>query len=160
MSLLGDELREAIERVTAPDVYKRAHAATVRTQHDDGTIDVDVDHPSIKTLSNCPLRVGIVGARVLVPEGTRLAISFENGDPDKYYAHGIDQDPDAARGVARMDDEVHGGWLLGIASPGGGPITWTYFPADTVPPPPPMPGLIELRKGLIKTASEEVFLRD
>lgn len=146
----------AVQSNELPQVYRETHAATVRAQNSDDTIDLEVDDARILRIASVPLRVGIPGARVLVDEKTRVRLVFEDGDPSKPYATSIDADPTASKGVARIDDTVNLGTL---SYTGPGVLTWVD---PTVPPiiatkvisstPVPL-------RGLISSGSAKVMIR-
>lgn len=125
---LGQEFRQRARwaRALGPlSPYDGAHGATVRVQHDDGTVDLECDSAAIGNVTDVPLRIGISHARVIVDEGTRVRLAFEGGDPEKPYAFGADMNPDAERGVARLDDVVDGGELMIVTSTLMGPTAFS-----------------------------------
>jgi len=151
---------QAVQSNAIPLVYRETHAATVRSQNSDDTVDLEVDDQRIKQIAKVPLRVGLPGARVLVDEGLRVRLGFEDGDPSKPYATGIDADPTASAGVARVGDAC--GYLYaqlgatGIAalyySPTQAPsANWSGVPMATAPPTPVTPGApIQIQTGSAK----------
>jgi len=105
------ELRTALpgDPTYAPGLarYARPYPGTVRAQSADGTLAIACDDPSVGDgLQSIPLRVGLPGCAVTVPEGTRVRVRFENADPRGCYAGGdIDQDPAATKALALKDDK-------------------------------------------------------
>lgn len=135
-------------------VYGQAHAATVRAQHADGTLDLEVDTAAVGAITHVPLRLGLLGARVVVPEGERVRLAFENGDPSRPFAAGLDADPSADRGVARRGDRV----AIRLSYAGPGALLW--YPPGTPPPEPvPITATPVTIYPEIDTGSEEVLLR-
>lgn len=153
MSELGKAFREAVEGTDPLAIYKRTHGATVRAQNDDDTVELDCETPELGHVPRVPLRVGIPTARVLVEEGTSVRLAYENGDPEKPYAFGLDADADADKGIARVGDLVDIG-LLTYAGPGS--LTWTH--PDPTHIPPQQVGTIQLQ-GIIVSGSGKVKLR-
>ena len=126
------ELRTALpgDPTYAPNLarYARPYPGTVRAQAADGTLAIACDDPSVGDgLQSIPLRVGLPGCAVTVPEGTRVRVRFENADPRGCYAGGdIDQDPAASKALALKDDKSVCGSLSGAADLGTGAVTFTY----------------------------------
>lgn len=128
MSELAQIFREATQRARAGEpacVYDQVHAATVRAQHADGTVDLEVDkqvgpdgtvRDPIGSITDVPLLVGMATARTLVDDGTRVRLAFLGGDPERPIAIGVDMAPDATRGVARVEDTTDDGFLRIITS--------------------------------------------
>lgn len=153
-STLAELYRATVAAAGPHPVYGRTHAATVRAQHADDTLDLEVDTADVGAVTHVPLRLGLLGARCIVPEGTRVRLAFENGDPSRPYAAGLDADPSAARGVARTGDTV----ALKLSYTGAGSLLW--HPPGT-PPPAPVPiGATPVTiYPEIDSGSEEVLLR-
>ncbi len=141
----------AIESVLPSPALSQTHGATVRAQHDDGTIDVECDSQIIGTVNDVPIRCGIPGARVLVGDGQRVQIAFDGGLRTSPYATGFDQDVTAARGVAREGDSVDCGTIL-VTSVSGG-LSLTYIPGGGG-----IPTILAIA-GLISATDTEISLR-
>ena len=160
MSELGKAFRDAVKATDPLELYKRSHGAEVVTQNDDDTVELACDTKEIGHVPSVPLRVGIPTARVLVEEGTRVRLAFENGNPEAPYAYGIAADAEADKGVARESDLVDMG-KLSIVSSVGDTLLW-YHP-DFPEPPHTSPVTIAAVpipiEGRIKSGSAKVRLR-
>ena len=171
------ELQAAVAAVLPPPIYQRTYDATVVLQHADGTVDLRVDDEQIREARRVPLRVGLPGARVVLnlagQQPVRVRLAFEGGRPEGRYAFTFDQTLEAARGIARLRDQVDGGTLtigsLPPPAPPGTGLLITYTPAGELVPTviatltgtlaiAPDPTVIALA-GLITTASQETKLR-
>lgn len=84
-----EALRSFIRSVTADSVYLRNYSAVVQRQHSDLTLDLLPDNDAVRGtgLSNVPIRHGLPGVEVRVLVGSRVLLGYENGDPQRPYAH-------------------------------------------------------------------------
>lgn len=162
--LRGDFDTQA-RRAIPPLAYREMHAATVRRQNDDGTLDLEGESEAIGGITSVPYRPGVVGCRLVIGEGERVRLGFEGGDEAQPYAVAWDSDETANKGVARVDDPVDVGTIsiAAVAGPGGiASFTVTYAPpigaAVIVPVVPGTPVQFPL-SGIITRGSTEVFLR-
>jgi hypothetical protein len=141
-----------------PDLmlYRASYAATVKAQRDDGTLDLEADDPRLGTvLLGVPFRVGIPGAKVTIPSGSRVRVGFEGADPRGIFAASLDQDRSATRPVARKGDTGAGGTLAAVGAAPGAPIQFTYTP----PGGDPQVGSLVTITMEIRTGSEEISIR-
>ncbi len=165
------EFRQALEGVLAPDLYRRTHGGTVERQDGDDLLEVTADATELGGLSRVPFRVGIPGARVLLPEGSRVRLAFEDGSPEQPYATALDQDTGAAAGVACVGDGAAAGELRidPTQSPAPPGLILSYqAPDDELPIPwavitgavtvAPSPATVALR-AVIDEGSTRVLLR-
>ncbi|HEV8462078.1 MAG TPA: hypothetical protein VGQ38_15365 [Gaiellaceae bacterium] len=137
--------------VDAPLVYREQHGATVVDLNDDDTVDLDTDTDALPGLQDVPIRVGIPGARVLPQTGDRVRVAFDEASPQSPVARDFDQDPAAARGVARVGDQV----VIGTLEISGGLLTFTPAFSDT----PIGPASSVTLTGAILSGSDEVIIR-
>ena len=99
------------------DPYRASYAGTVLDQEADGSLHIACDDPTVgKDLRNIPLRVGIPGCTVTVPNGARLRVFFESASPEGCYAAPMDQDPAATLALALKDDKVICGTISGMVT--------------------------------------------
>jgi hypothetical protein len=169
---VAEELRQAVAAVQPPAAYGRTHRATVAAQRADDTLDLETDSTEIGDVNAVPLRVGIPGARVILPVETEVRLAFEAstdypaGDPRLPYAMAIEQDADADLGVARLEDTVDVGSLQFVTTTLAPSVFTVQHVLDGVPQ--GVPTTIALGSnatvllslsGVIDSASEEVFLR-
>lgn len=141
-----DEAAAAIRGLVPPTVYGLSGGARVVQQHDDDTLDLELDDPRLPAVRRVPFRPGFPGARVILDAGARVRVSFENGSPSGAYAHAPDQRPASDKGIAREGDTVSCGF-------------WRVTPAgDLVSAGPEAPGAVEIT-GAIVRGSSKVFLR-
>lgn len=151
----SEAFRRAVESVLRSPVWDQTHGATVVVQHADGTVDVLVDDERIVQLTNVPVRLGGPTLRAVLQAGDRVQVSFDDGNPRRPVVSGVDLDPSAGRGVARLDDTVDVGTLmLNVVS---GVLSGTYTPpggpAVTVNPGTPFPLV-----GRVSSASSRLLL--
>lgn len=165
---------EAQTRAAIPPLdYRELHAATVRRQNLDGTLDLDADDARIGGITAVPYCPGIVDCRMVLPEGERVRLGFEGGDERKPFATGWDRfaPPTFAehqgKGIACRDDAVACGSFTFVGAPDGqgglGSITVTYSPNVGAPQmgiitPAGTPVQIDIG-GNITEASSRVLLR-
>lgn len=99
------------------DPYRASYAGTVLDQAADGTLHITCDDPTVgNDLRNIPLRVGLPGCTVTVPNGTRLRVLFESASPKGCYAAPMDQDPAATKALALKDDKLVCGTISGMVT--------------------------------------------
>jgi hypothetical protein len=81
-------LARLIRFITRDRIYLRSYPAVVEKQHEDDTLDLSPDDPRIRGtgLSHIPIRHGLPGVTVRVPQGARVLLWFAEGDPTKPYA--------------------------------------------------------------------------
>lgn len=67
--------------------FERLFRAKVLKQHTNlKRVDVQPDDPKLPPMSNIPLRIGVPGLDVTVAPGHRLAVGWEDGQPDRPMA--------------------------------------------------------------------------
>lgn len=106
-----ESFRSAVKSVLDDPVWSQVHAGTVVTQHADGTVDALVDDKRIVQVTNATMRVGAPELRVVLQQGDRVSVAFEDGDPRKPIVWSVDLDPAASAGVSRVGDRVDCGAL-------------------------------------------------
>jgi len=83
-------LRQALEalvrRIVAPTDFDVLRPAKVVGQNLDNTLELVPDDPSFPGLSKVPIRNGLPGTKVTVPNGERVLFGFEGRDPRAPYA--------------------------------------------------------------------------
>lgn len=140
LSTFLDMVRGLIRQELSDQKYRERWPARVVAQRSDGTLDLVPDHDAIPGLTEVPLRLGIPGATVKVPAGTRVNVAFE-----RYGSHWrpiaelwetgssageapieitlpatskIRLGPSAHRRVARIDDTTNNGvWSFSSSTP-------------------------------------------
>ncbi len=149
-------------RLVMRDVtFHRHYVCTVEGQSG-MTLDLKPDDERIAGagLGAVPLRVGLPGFTVEVPQGARVLLSFDNGDPSKPAAALFDPGSvtsirfaDGTQAVARQGDLVESGGpgtvatFLPIPPTPGGPMATgvpylVSFALPTYPSPAPLYGSI------------------
>lgn len=124
-----------ISNVTRASQYHALYPATVLGQAGDGSVDLQLDSPTLPALVQVPLRPTSPGTLVKVSSGARCLVAFEGGAPngpvvvawetsDKQTEHTFDVPSlkigtGATRGIARMNDTVARNtamqtWMLGV----------------------------------------------
>lgn len=97
-------------------------------------VELKTDSPIVPEDVLVPIKLGLPGVEVTVPNGARCTIAFANGDPKKPYV--VSWEPDAltemrfdngSRPIARVDDTITAG-TLGWISPGAGLVVLTWTP--------------------------------
>jgi len=162
----GDH-EKSIHRALPMPAYHGFHSAIVRRQNANGTLDLDAEDPQIGGITEVPYRPGIVNCRLVITEGKRMLLGFQDGDESKPFALTLDAMTTAGKAVARVDDSVRCGTISFVASPdangGIGSIAISYTPpgglaAQSILLPDEVPISFNL-SGLIRTGSQEVFIR-
>lgn len=109
---------EALIRETMRFVdYHALYPGRVVTQRANGTLDVILDSPRIPPLTSVPVRTFLPGAKLTIPAGSRVQISFAQGDPTSYQTS-LFEAGSANRPVARVQDQVDLGVLTLTVSGG------------------------------------------
>ena len=127
MAMPGDPVR-----VPPLAPYARSYVCKTVVQHADKTLDLTSATPILgNDLRNIPFKLGIPGTVVVVPDGSLVRLSFENGLPDGAFAGDIDMDPNASKPFALQDDNVDVGTLSAtVTVPSGGgtniPVSLVY----------------------------------
>lgn len=130
-------LARFIRFVMRDTTYLGQYVAEVHGQDADGLLSLLCDDPKFKGegINGVRIKVGIPGFKVKVPNGARVLLGWENGDPKKPYAALFDpnsvteiQFADGTQAVSRQGD-------LTIA--GGAGLIVTF---QAVPPAPPNVG--------------------
>jgi hypothetical protein len=166
---LRGDIEAATRRATPNPIYRSLHAAVVRRQNIDGTLDLDAENDTLGGITAVPYRPGIVGCRLVIAEGENVLVGFDDGDESQPFTITHDAIPPATgKAVARVGDAVRVGELsfaaTADANGGIGSITITLTPfggsptvVGTISPvgPPISVGL----SGKITTGSSEVFIR-
>lgn len=80
-------LRLIIRAVLSELLYHVQWMSTVVVQDDDGTLQVQPDSKLIPGMKGVKIRLGLPGVEVKVKPQARVMVGFENGDPQKPYAH-------------------------------------------------------------------------
>lgn len=111
----------------------------------DGTVDVAPDDAGElgKTgFSGIPLLVGLPGFTTKPGPGSKVRLLWDSASPGKPRAALFDSGgpvdevrfDNGTKSVARVDDEVDCGTLTATAPSGGGPVVFTWTPANGDPP--------------------------
>ena len=85
--------------------FLKSYTGKVVVQRPDGTLDIQLDLRDIPPLPAVRYRVVPAGAKLTVPAGSRVVVTFDNGDPLTPVA-GLFDPGMATRGVARLNDTV------------------------------------------------------
>jgi len=91
---LGESVKRIVRRfVIDLTNATKSYPCTVESQAFDGTLALRPDDNNIRGngLDGVPLRVGLPGFKVKVPNGCRVMLSYENGDPSRPYASLFEQ---------------------------------------------------------------------
>lgn len=90
---LPDRLKAGIERVIRAVMGARIdfmvpHAATVKAQHADGSVDLQFDDPRLPGgntggVNSIPIHTGVPGVTFTISVGARVQVVFVEGDPSK-----------------------------------------------------------------------------
>ncbi len=135
--------------------FLKSYTGKVVVQRPDGTLDIQLDLRDIPPLPAVRYRVVPAGAKLTIQAGSRVVVSFDNGDPTAPVA-GLFDPGMATRGIARVDDLVDMGYLA--VTPGmSGVSSVTWLPPGTTPLPVP-PVIVTPMTGKIKTASESIAI--
>ncbi len=144
---LRAEVRTALpgDPTYAPDLalYRSTWAGTVQAESTDGTLAVKCDDAARMgdDLRGVPARTCWPGCLMTVPEGTRVRLAFESGDPRQCFAlSSIDQDVGAELAFALLQDTVLSGSFSALGVAPGAPIQFIYTPA-VGPPMAPSPSV-------------------
>ncbi len=149
--LLG-ALRATVQALVGRVDYLALYPCKVVAQQASGLLDLRPETPRLPDLSGVPLRVGLPGARVEVPQGGRVLVGFEGGDPRLPFACLFETGATATKikldateivlngggaRVARVGDatEAHAHTVTHalVAPPGGGPVTGTITVSSEAP---------------------------
>lgn len=149
-------LRYSLSRIVKESLridWLKSYTGKVIVQRSDGTLDIQLDTRDVPPLPAVRYRVVPAGAKLTVAAGSRVVVTFDNGDPLTPVA-GLFDPGMATRGVARLNDEVDMGYLIVTPGPSGvASVTWA-------PPgaPPVGPGTATPMTGKIKTASGDIAI--
>ena len=144
--------------------YHALYPCTVAAQ-DGQTLEVVPDDAKIAGfgLSSVPLKPGLPGTEIDVPEGARVLLGFEGGDPQRPYAALWEATTDfteirldsGSEDIARTTDSIESGFMLWDATAtllyyapaidvGGTliPGVYTAVTASPTPGTPPSPGTL------------------
>lgn len=149
-------LRHSLARIVRETLridWLKSYTGKVIVQRSDGTIDVQLDTREVPPLPGVRYRACVPGAKLTIAAGSRVVVSFDNGDPLTPVA-GLFDPGMATRGVARLNDEVDMGYLVVTPGPSGvASVTWA-------PPgaPPIGPGTATPMTGKVKTASGDIAI--
>ncbi|MBK6694801.1 MAG: hypothetical protein IPG50_21720 [Myxococcales bacterium] len=126
---VGDRatLDALIRRAVSHVDYFGTYAATVILQAADGTLELDLEDPRFPDLAGVPIDFGTPGTTAKVPRGTRVGVTWKNGDPAKPRVVSFD----AAGGVTELS---LGGGLQAVARVGD-------VVSCTIPPGTPFSGV-------------------
>lgn len=91
--------------------YHALYPGKVVLQRANGSIDVVLDSKKLPPLTSVPIRVPAPGAKIKVTPGSRVLVSFENGNPTQYSALLYEQGS-GGRPIARLNDTVNCGQLI------------------------------------------------
>lgn len=85
---LKNSLAAFVRWVMRDVTYHKLYPATVQGQDADGLLDLYPEATEIRGsgLSKVPIRHGLPGVTVRVPNGASVLLGFENGDPRRPYA--------------------------------------------------------------------------
>jgi len=124
MSRLRNSISAIVEALVGRKLlYRGLYPCTVAGQDASGALDLIPDDEEIRVLGtqHIKIRHGLPGFTVTVPEGARVMMGFEEGDPSKPYALLWDEDPGdvdeivydtGTQPVARQLDTVMNGELI------------------------------------------------
>lgn len=152
-TLDGDPLRvglRALIKETLPLVWLAKYPGTVRAVRGNGTWDVQLDEKRMPPLVGIRPRVFAPGAKIVPPVGSRVEVSFEQGDP-RYPVAELFEAGSGDRGVARKDDTVQVDlYYTTGADPDGGTFVQTLSASG--------PGIKLTLQGKITSASDRALL--
>jgi len=127
-TLRVEEPRSLLDRlraVTSPEVqYSQLWGAVVEKQNGDGTVDLVVGTVGI---AQVPIRHGIPGLRVLVSQGQRVLVGFEEDDPRRPFAALWGESGSAEFGTVAIKFATVGVGGVPVLIPGVGPTVPTFF---------------------------------
>ena len=124
---LRNVIRTIVEQMIGPRLdYLARYPSTVVQQDVDDTLHLKPDDTRIPGLIGVPIRPGLPGAKMLVPQGCRVLLAFEGGNPSMPIAEvwgdgtpisiflpatdrvviGAAEGDDEARPIARIGDPV------------------------------------------------------
>jgi hypothetical protein len=72
-----------VERVVSRLDYHGRYAARVIGQANDGSLELVPDDARVPPEAGASMRTGLPGVTIKVPQGTRVQLAYENGDPRK-----------------------------------------------------------------------------
>jgi len=165
---LRGDMRAATRANVPALAYRELHAGVVRRQNLDGTLDIDCDDPTIGGVTSVPYKSGIVNSRLVIAEGQRVRVGFEDGDEARPFAIGLEPTgPLTGKGVARLDDTTTNGTLTFVGAPDGQGGILSISVTYTAPDGSTQTGAITSAgtpltinlKGKIDLASTEVFIK-
>lgn len=101
-------LRYSLSRIVKESLridWLKSYAGRVIVQRSDGTLDIQLDTRDVPPLPAVRYRVLPAGAKLTIAAGSRVVVTFDNGDPLTPVA-GLFDPGMATRGVARLNDTV------------------------------------------------------
>lgn len=130
-------------------VYTTKYSVSVLEQTANGNVSVipdsEIQDLFSGGLKNVPIVYPMPNMQVKVKPGAKCILEFLNGSPTNpvisgwlynnkdlvtVYFSDVTTDTSVMKGAARINDPVNVGTLSGTAPPGGGPVTFTYSPAN------------------------------
>lgn len=130
-------------------VYTTKYSFSVLEQTANGNVSVipdsEIQDLFSGGLKNVPIVYPMPNMQVKVKPGAKCILEFLNGSPTNpvisgwlynnkdlvtVYFSDVTTDTSVMKGAARINDPVNVGTLSGTAPPGGGPVTFTYSPAN------------------------------
>lgn len=127
-------LEKFIRWVMRDATFLGQYVCTVQGQDADGLLSLMPDDEKVKGkgLPPVPIKVGLPGFKVKVPNGARVLLGWENGDPKKPYAALFDpnsvieiQFADGTQAISRQGD---------LVVSGGKGLVVTLLPLPPLPP--------------------------
>lgn len=154
-------------------VYTTKYSFSVLEQTANGNVSVipdsEIQDLFSGGLKNVPIVYPMPNMQVKVKPGAKCILEFLNGSPTNpvisgwlynnkdlvtVYFSDVTDDISTMKGAARINDPVNVGTLSGTAPPGGGPVTFTYSPANGSAP-LVLPA-VPLNGGVISNGSQTV----
>lgn len=145
---LLDSFAKVVRRVMRSVRMHARRVGTILRQESNGAVTVKLDGEELTGNDFIPLRYGLPGFKAKVPAGTRCAVHFDEGDPNKPVVSAFEGEAvteiafdGGTKPVARVDDTADAGHLVVVGSPVTG---ITYFAPGTLPTPAPPGAVIAL----------------
>lgn len=154
-------------------VYTTKYSFSVLEQTANGNVSVipdsEIQDLFSGGLKNVPIVYPMPNMKVKVKPGAKCILEFLNGSPTNpvisgwlynnkdlvtVYFSDVTDGISTMKGAARINDPVNVGTLSGTAPPGGGPVTFTYSPANGSAP-LVLPA-VPLNGGVISNGSQTV----
>lgn len=118
-SSIADVFRDLVRRHTAELRFFASYAGKVVTQHEDGTLDIELDTKVVPSPTRVPIRYGVPGIRVLVDPEARVLISYEDGDEHRPIATLWDAAAVKSLEITTTEDVIVNGRAVKLKKEGG-----------------------------------------